>query len=76
MPSVCTIDEGGQGQGEDAYAGVGEYLDDISRKRLGPMLVRQARPDELEVYRKRKVYVKVQIEEFLRNTGKRPIGSR
>ena len=48
----------------------------MSGKELNPSLVRKAREDEMEEFRKHKVYVKVPIEECIRKIGKKPIGSR
>ncbi len=48
----------------------------MSGERLDPQLVRAAREEEMEEFRKCGVYEKVPIEEAIKNTGKQPIGVR
>ena len=50
--------------------------DDVSGKYLDAYKVKQARPSEMEYYRKMSVYRKVPISECIAKTGKKPIGVR
>ena len=59
--TVCAVDKDWTNQDEDAYYGVQEYWDDMSGKRLEPELVRKARMEEMEEFRKHGVYVKVPL---------------
>ena len=63
-------------RGEDKEEEVRKFWGDMSGEELNPSLVRKAREDEMEEFRKRNVYVKVPIDECIRKTGKKPIGSR
>jgi len=54
-----------------------EFYDDMSGKKLDPILVRAARAEEIsQGIRKYEVYRKVPISEAIRVTGKKPIGTR
>lgn len=53
-----------------------EFGDDLSGEPLKPDLVRQARTEEMVEVRKHTLYTKVPVEEAMRVTGKRPIGTR
>ena len=75
LGTVCAVEEWKRDE-EDYEEDIGMFWDDMSGKELNPSLVRKAREDEMEEFRKHKVYVKVPIEECIRKTGKKPIGSR
>ena len=53
-----------------------EAFDDVSGAELDPILVRLARQEEMEYFRERKVYEKVDAEECWNVTGKGPISVR
>ena len=53
-----------------------EVYDDLSGKKLDPNLVAAARAEEMEQYRKHRVYRTVPIALCWERTGKRPIGVR
>ena len=46
--------------------------DDVSGSQLGPEMVRKARQEEFEAFRKHQVYEKVPISECMQRTGKKP----
>lgn len=51
-------------------------MDGLSGEELMPSLVRAARAGEMEVFKARQVYKKVPIDECIKITDKRPIGTR
>lgn len=53
-----------------------EYWDDLSGKRLKAELVRRAREQEMNEFRKHGVFEKVDIQQCWGSTGKEPIGTR
>ncbi len=53
-----------------------EAYDDVSGVKLDPKLMETARRDEIEYFKKRKVYEKVSVDECWRVTGKAPIAVR
>ena len=53
-----------------------EAWDDVSGKALDPGMVKEARKEEMEEFRKHEVYEKVPIEECKKATGKAPIPVR
>ena len=53
-----------------------EAWDDVSGAELDPKLVRVARSEEMEQFKKHEVYVKVIENECWQATGKAPIGTR
>ena len=71
--SICSIEDAGIEEYEEEFR---QYWDDISGKELDPAGVKKAREEEMEEFRKHGVYVKVPIEEAVKKTGKKPIGSR
>ena len=52
------------------------YWDDKSGKELDPGMIKDARCEEMEEFKKHRVYDKVPLQEALRVTGKKPIGVR
>ena len=52
----------------------GEFYDELSGSWLDPDRVKQARIEEMEEFRKHKVYEKVTIQECWDKTGRNPIG--
>ena len=50
--------------------------DDVSGSELNPELTMKARAEEMEQFRKHKVYEKVKAEVCLAVTGNAPIGTR
>ena len=75
LGTVCMVEEH-KLEEEEFNEDIKRYWDDMSGKELDPRLVSKARLEDMEEFRKHKVYVKVRIEECLRKTGKKPIGSR
>ena len=75
LGAVCAVEEWRPDE-ENHEEEIGMFWDDMSGKELNPSLVRKAREDEMEEFRKHKVYVKVPIEKCIRKTGKKPLGSR
>ena len=75
LGTVCTVEEY-KPENEEMEEEIKRYWDDISGKELDPELVKRARVEEIEEFNKHRVYVKVPIEECIRVTGKKPIGSR
>ena len=51
-------------------------VDDVTGQRLSPELMRAARKDEIEYFKKMGVYEKVDISEAWQHTGKAPIAVR
>eukprot|EP00969_Alexandrium_andersonii_P142594 6305196-Alexandrium_andersonii.AAC.1 len=49
-----------------------EAWDDFPGKKLDPVLVRKARQEEMEEFRRHQVYEKVPIEECRKRTGEAP----
>ena len=71
--------EPGQCPGAALHEADGEAwvaVDDVTGQRLDPVLMRQARRDEIAYFKQMGVYEKVNIEECWRETGKAPIAVR
>ena len=71
-----TKDREGLSVGEEMlYVGRdGEFYDELSGSWLDPDRVKQARIEEMEEFRKHKVYKKVTVKECWDKTGREPIG--
>lgn len=53
-----------------------EYWDDLSGRQLDKNLTQEARAEEIREVHRMGVYVKVSLDECLRETGKMPVGTR
>ena len=60
----------------DEVAGIPKIWDDISGQELNHEMVKRARAEEMQAFKKHNVYTKVPIEECMRETGNKPIGHR
>ena len=61
---------------DEAKASRMAFVDDMSGKELNPSLVKAARGEEMEEFKKHTVYKKVPLNQCLQETGRQPIGVR
>ena len=85
---ICRVagNMGGEGRINEGCSGVmdaaekwsweEEVFDDLTGDALDQRLVREAREEEMNEFKKYGVYVKVPVEECWKETGKNPIGVR
>ena len=79
MAKIAGQGEGGKSPIESLHEGCREEFvafDDLSGEELDPKLMRQARRDEIEYFKKMGVYDKVNVNEAWAQTGKAPIPVR